>query len=208
MIDKSFRNDDSARVSGEDRYFEKVAEIIRRTSDGFRILTFIRTGVLIPCVPEVCKECGVNHDLEQPHSKQSPYYQYKFLRDHGRWPTWEDAMSHCTSSVQSWWKKELRNRDLGGHRSMNNSNLVLKQSLPLQCICGQAVRLPEAQVKVKCSCGAVWECGPEGYWYTETHIKQFTPIFTEQVPIAKSSRYERHMERRSKSKKRKAGRGC
>lgn len=86
--------------------------------------------------------------------------------------------------------------------------MVLKQALPLRCVCGQAVQLPEAQVKVKCSCGAVWECGPEGYWYTETHIKQLTPIFTEQIPIAKPNRYEKHMAHRNKAKRRKGGRRC
>lgn len=83
---------------------------------------------------------------------------------------------------------------------------MLKQSSSVKCICGQAITFPEGEIRTKCFCGAIWECGPEGYWYTEKPITPFTPIFTEPRPKARQSRYEKYMERRSKSKGRKAGR--
>jgi len=83
---------------------------------------------------------------------------------------------------------------------------LLKQSSFVKCVCGQDMNFPEGEIKAKCPCGTIWECGPEGYWYTQTPVS-FTP-FTELMPIAKSCRYEKYMERRSKGKKRKGGRRC
>ena len=57
--------------------------------------------------PGTCQECAVKHDPGQPHNKQSLTYQYKFYADHGRWPTWADAMAHCSTEIKEYWKKEL-----------------------------------------------------------------------------------------------------
>lgn len=57
-----------------------------------------------------CPECAVKHDPSMPHNQQSLAYQYHFYDVHGRWPTWEDAMAHCTEEVQEEWKKALRER--------------------------------------------------------------------------------------------------
>lgn len=62
---------------------------------------------LLPPAPGVCQECAVDHDPSLPHNKHSLFYQYKFYNDHGRWPTWEDAMAHCTDEVKDYWKKAL-----------------------------------------------------------------------------------------------------
>lgn len=63
---------------------------------------------LVPGVPEgTCPECAVKHDPAQPHNKQSLAYQYKFYDANGRWPTWLDAMAHCSTEVQQAWKTEL-----------------------------------------------------------------------------------------------------
>ncbi|HBV87055.1 MAG TPA: hypothetical protein DEF42_10480 [Desulfosporosinus sp.] len=69
-----------------------------------------KEGKLMPCAPDVCQECGVDHKPDMPHKAQSLYYQYKFYKEHGRWPTWEDALTHCTPEMQAWWRKELRER--------------------------------------------------------------------------------------------------
>lgn len=59
-----------------------------------------------------CQECGVRHSPEQPHNKDSLYYQYHFYNEHGRWPTWADAMAHCSPEVKEFWKKELEGRGI------------------------------------------------------------------------------------------------
>lgn len=60
--------------------------------------------VLLDRVPEgVCPACATDHEPELPHNLQSLTYQYKFYDEHGRWPTWDDAMSHCTDEVKTLW---------------------------------------------------------------------------------------------------------
>jgi len=57
-----------------------------------------------------CPECAVKHDPEIPHNKGSLFYQYKFYNEHGRWPTWEDAMAHCSEEMKEFWRQELKKR--------------------------------------------------------------------------------------------------
>lgn len=66
---------------------------------------------LLPCKKGgVCQECAVDHRPEEPHNQQSLYYQYKFYGEHGRWPTWKDAIAHCNEVTQVMWEKELKRR--------------------------------------------------------------------------------------------------
>ncbi|WP_195985336.1 hypothetical protein [Clostridium sp. D33t1_170424_F3] len=58
--------------------------------------------------PGTCPECAVKHDPEQPHNRDSLCYQYKFYDQHGRWPTWADAMAHCTPEVKAIWREALK----------------------------------------------------------------------------------------------------
>lgn len=63
---------------------------------------------LLGRVPDgTCPECAVKHDPDQPHNRDSLTYQYKFYDKHGRWPTWEDAMAHCTDGIKEFWKNAL-----------------------------------------------------------------------------------------------------
>lgn len=55
---------------------------------------------LMPCAPNVCQECAVDHLPGEPHNTQSLYYQYHFYAEHGRWPTWKDAIAHCPDEVK------------------------------------------------------------------------------------------------------------
>ncbi len=64
-------------------------------------------GMLLPCAPDVCQECAMDHPHENPHNQQSLYYQMRFHAQHGRWPTWTDAMAHCTEPVRQHWKQAL-----------------------------------------------------------------------------------------------------
>jgi len=62
--------------------------------------------------PGTCPECGITHEPYMPHNQQSLAYQYKFYDQHGRWPTWEDAMAHCSEKVKELWMQALRDRGI------------------------------------------------------------------------------------------------
>lgn len=64
-------------------------------------------GILLPPAKDVCQSCAVKHAPERPHNQQSLYWQYWFRGEHGRWPTWKDAMAHCTPEMQQHWRTEL-----------------------------------------------------------------------------------------------------
>lgn len=63
--------------------------------------------MLLPAPKGTCEQCAVDHPPEQPHNQQSLFWQYWFYGKHGRFPTWADAMAHCTDAVKSLWKSEL-----------------------------------------------------------------------------------------------------
>lgn len=54
-----------------------------------------------------CQECATVHTPDQPHNKQSLAYQYNFRERMGSWPTWADAMAHCSPQVRERWTSEL-----------------------------------------------------------------------------------------------------
>ena len=62
---------------------------------------------MLPPSPDKCQECATDHKHDEPHNLQSLYYQYRFYGSHSRWPTWTDAMSHCTPEVKALWRKGL-----------------------------------------------------------------------------------------------------
>ena len=63
---------------------------------------------LVGGVPEgTCSMCAVKHEPEQPHNQKSLAYQYKFFDQHGRWPTWADAMAHCSEEIKAFWVEAL-----------------------------------------------------------------------------------------------------
>lgn len=57
--------------------------------------------------PDNCPVCAATHDPEQPHDQRSLYYQYYFYNQHGRFPTWADAMEHCPEDIRQFWTAEL-----------------------------------------------------------------------------------------------------
>lgn len=65
---------------------------------------------LMSAAPGTCPECAVAHDPKQPHNQQSLFYQYKFYNEHGRWPTWKDAMEHCSDDIKAFWIQSLEER--------------------------------------------------------------------------------------------------
>lgn len=62
---------------------------------------------LLPAPADCCQDCGRKHEKEQPHDATALFYKYSFYADHGRWPTWKDAVAHCTPELQLRWKEEL-----------------------------------------------------------------------------------------------------
>lgn len=44
----------------------------------------------------VCPECLTSHLPTAPHNLDSIYYNCVFYGVHNRWPTWADAVSHCS----------------------------------------------------------------------------------------------------------------
>ena len=62
---------------------------------------------LLKPAPDKCQECAVDHFPEQPHNKDSLYYQVRFEMGHGRAPTWADAISHCSDKLKKAWREEL-----------------------------------------------------------------------------------------------------
>jgi hypothetical protein len=65
------------------------------------------TFALLPVALEKCPECAVEHTPEEPHNQQSLTWQYSFFGRIGRWPTWADAMAHCSEPIQAAWRSEL-----------------------------------------------------------------------------------------------------
>lgn len=62
---------------------------------------------LLPAAPGLCQTCAVKHEPGEPHDQQSFFYQFVFYNEHGRSPTWADAMAHCADEVKAAWVAEL-----------------------------------------------------------------------------------------------------
>ncbi len=76
----------------------ETGEAVPVEGGGFRML---------PGPPGTCEWCCVAHEPDQPHNQQSLPYQMRFHQIHGRWPTWSDAMAHCSDKVKAHWRREL-----------------------------------------------------------------------------------------------------
>ncbi|MGC1304776.1 MAG: hypothetical protein WA840_20595 [Caulobacteraceae bacterium] len=63
--------------------------------------------MLLPPAKGTCIQCGREHDPAQPHDAQRLHYQYSFYGEHGRWPTWIDALTHCTPEIRAAWVARL-----------------------------------------------------------------------------------------------------
>ena len=68
-----------------------------------------RISVKAP-VPGGCRICGAVHDPAQPHDRDSLYYQNRFYKKHHRFPTWEDAMAHCSPEIRDAAMAEIQKR--------------------------------------------------------------------------------------------------
>lgn len=68
--------------------------------------------MLMPAREGTCPECAVTHNPELPHNADSLFYQMQFHAAHGRWPTWSDALAHCSPQMRAAWERELRARNI------------------------------------------------------------------------------------------------
>ncbi len=70
---------------------------------------------LVGPAPDVCQVCGHGHEPPSPqpgtppHNPQSLYWKIAFHREHGRYPTWEDALAHTGDDVHTAWREALAN---------------------------------------------------------------------------------------------------
>lgn len=55
---------------------------------------------LTPPMRGMCPECATAHKADEPHNRDSLYYQTRFYHAHGRFPTWGDAMAHCNENAK------------------------------------------------------------------------------------------------------------
>jgi hypothetical protein len=67
----------------------------------------MREVFIIPPGPGQCPMCADVHDPKHPHNLRSLYYQIRFRHEHGRAPTWADALAHCDEAVKNGWVKQL-----------------------------------------------------------------------------------------------------
>jgi hypothetical protein len=63
--------------------------------------TEIRVMTLLPPAPDRCQTCAAIHGPQEPHKPESLYWQITFHREHGRAPTWEDAVAHLDPELQA-----------------------------------------------------------------------------------------------------------
>lgn len=76
--------------------------------------------MLLPPLPDVCQQCAVDHAPPEPHDQQSLHWQYHFFGRNGRWPTWVDAMAHCSDGVKTLWIELLAEQGVNvGEREEN-----------------------------------------------------------------------------------------
>jgi hypothetical protein len=54
-----------------------------------------------------CPECLTPHIPEAPHNKYSLFYRCTFFGRYRRWPTWQDAMAHCSQETKIIWMQEM-----------------------------------------------------------------------------------------------------
>lgn len=61
-------------------------------------------------IPGTCRLCATVHKPDMPHDRDSLYYQNWFFKRYRRFPTWTDAMAHCTDAVKRAYTDTLAKR--------------------------------------------------------------------------------------------------
>lgn len=69
-----------------------------------------RSFMMLRPAPDLCQTCAWKHEPDMPHNRDTLYYQTKFNLNKKRWPTWRDAMAHCTPEMKQSWANLLREK--------------------------------------------------------------------------------------------------
>jgi hypothetical protein len=77
-----------------------------------KTIDLLKEGTLLPPAADKCQVCAVKHHEAQPHNAESLYYKMWFKKQHDRWPTWKDAMAHCTEEMKAFWVKHLKSHGI------------------------------------------------------------------------------------------------
>lgn len=72
----------------------------------------METIKVLPPLPGACRLCAARHSADQPHERDSLYYQVRFYQKFRRFPTWEDAMNHCSEEVKAAFRRQLTARGI------------------------------------------------------------------------------------------------
>ena len=67
---------------------------------------------ILPPMPGACQVCAAFHAPDQPHERDSLYYQNQFYKTYKRFPTWKDAMNHCSDAVKRDFCRKLAKRGI------------------------------------------------------------------------------------------------
>lgn len=57
----------------------------------------------------LCPECLAVHAAGTPHDRDSLFYNCTFFTVNGRWPTWSDAVAHCSQETRIMWGEGVFN---------------------------------------------------------------------------------------------------
>lgn len=79
---------------------------------------------ILPPKPGACWVCGDVHEGNEPHNLYSIYYQHRFRKRNGRYPTWEDAVKHCDEKTRKKWEKRM-NRGKGSMQKLPEEETAL-----------------------------------------------------------------------------------
>jgi hypothetical protein len=82
---------------------------------------------ILPPAQHLCQKCAVAHGEMEAHNAQSLYYAFWFNEQHGRSPTWRDAIAHCPDDIKEAWAKYLGKLGVDPH-STNLTGELKSQS--------------------------------------------------------------------------------
>lgn len=81
--------------------------------EGVKVTNLVLEGTLLPPPAHLCQKCAVDHTPDLPHNQQSMFWKYWFYKDSGgQWPSWRDAMAHCSEEMKQHWVTHLEARGI------------------------------------------------------------------------------------------------
>lgn len=89
----------------------------------------IKSLSLLPPPPDCCQQCAEKHAPEKMHNAQTLYYGFWFEQQHGRSPTWADAMDHCSDQDKFHMRLYLENLGIDINSTNLTGNIKSKKDL-------------------------------------------------------------------------------